>query len=446
MGVEVSDTTLFPYSAVVSIRATFPDGRVTLGTGALVGKNDVLTATHVIYQASYGGYATSIQVFPGADYNGLLGEMQSTPFGSYQSGSALAFPEEAFWDGDDSTTSRAEVSADIAIIGLTQAAGFQVGWFGLAPGNNTGMWTTEIGYPSDGTGMMQGPSYAFSNNGLWIEAYSYDGSTLLGSGSSGGPLVIQEDYLPSIIGVKSSGNSNVNYWADIDYKYEALITAINENDYLIGGSTFVKGTETKDFFLGSIFNQVIDGLSGMDTMAYTASLNQFSVFTTGNQQTNVVSKVGLNRGDTLTSIERLKFSDTSIALDIEPTENAGSVYMLYKAAFNRAPDNGGIGFWLNRIDHGLDIVTGIAQGFVDSAEFIAKYGANPTNASYVNSLYQNVLGRAGEAGGLAYWTGEMDVGRVSKAQVLVQFATLPEGAGIVAPLIANGIPYQEWLG
>lgn len=446
MAVEVSNTTLFPYSAVVSIRATFADGRVTLGTGALVGKNDVLTATHVIYQASYGGYAISIQVFPGADYNGLSGEMQSTPFGSYQSGSVLAFPEEAFRDGDDSTTSRAEVSADIAIIGLTQAAGFQVGWFGLAPGNNTGMWATEIGYPSDGTGMMQGPSYAYSNNGLWIEAYSYDGSTLLGPGSSGGPLVIQDSNHPSIIGVKSSGNRNVNYWADIDHKYESLMTAINENDHLIGGSTFVRGTETKDFFVGSASNQIIDGLSGMDTMTYAVSLSQFNVFTTGNQQTNIVSKAGHNRGDTVTNVERLKFSDTSIALDIGPTENAGSVYMLYKAAFNRAPDNGGMGFWLNRIDHGSDIVTSIAQGFVDSAEFIAKYGANPTNASYVNKIYQNVLVREGETGGLAYWIGEMDAGRASKAQALVQFATLPEGAGIVAPLIANGIPYQEWVG
>jgi hypothetical protein len=35
---------------------------------------------------------------------------------------------------------------------------------------------------------------------------------------------------------------------------------------------------------------------------------------------------------------------------------------------------------------------------------------------------------------------------VSKAQALVQFATLQEGAGIVAPLIANGIQYQEFLG
>jgi hypothetical protein len=149
---------------------------------------------------------------------------------------------------------------------------------------------------------------------------------------------------------------------------------------------------------------------------------------------------------TFIDIRRLQFTDTNVALDIGPSQNAGSVYMLYKAAFNRPSDAGGMGYWISLKDGGADIVTSIAQGFVNSAEFIGKYGSNPTNASYISNLYQNVLGRAGEAGGVAYWTGEMNAGRVSKAQALVQFATLPEGAGIVAPLIANGIQYQEWVG
>jgi hypothetical protein len=34
----------------------------------------------------------------------------------------------------------------------------------------------------------------------------------------------------------------------------------------------------------------------------------------------------------------------------------------------------------------------------------------------------------------------------SKAEVLHQFATLPEGAILVGSSIANGVVYQEWLG
>ena len=161
---------------------------------------------------------------------------------------------------------------------------------------------------------------------------------------------------------------------------------------------------------------------------------------------SVKSKADINVFSDFNNAERLDFLDINVALDVGPTENAGSVYMLYKAAFNRAPDNGGMGYWLAQKDSGADIVTSLAQGFVASKEFTDKYGTNPSNASYVDKLYQNVLGRAGESGGVAYWNQELDAGRMSKAAVLVQFATLAEGAANVASLIANGIPYTEFVG
>jgi Ca2+-binding RTX toxin-like protein len=232
-----------------------------------------------------------------------------------------------------------------------------------------------------------------------------------------------------------------------------LIGSRGSNVYTGGGNDTVNGSlhadtiftgAGNDLITGNGGNDFIDGGIGIDTAVYLGAYSQYG----GSLATGTIIDTIANRDgtDTLTNVERLKFSDINLALDIGPTENAGSVYMLYKAAFNRPSDAGGMGYWIAQKDAGANIVTSIAQGFVNSAEFIAKYGANPTNASYVNNLYQNVLGRAGEAGGVAYWTGEMDAGRVSKAQALVQFATLPEGASLVAPLIANGIQYQEWVG
>jgi hypothetical protein len=193
----------------------------------------------------------------------------------------------------------------------------------------------------------------------------------------------------------------------------------------------------------------IDGGLGLDTSIYSDKAANYSIRPLNNQAFEVKHMASNNFAhvsDTLTNVERLSFSDTNIALDIGPSQNAGSVYMLYKAAFNRAPDTVGMGYWIAEKDGGANIVTTIAQGFVNSPEFIAKYGANPSNSSYVNNLYLNVLDRPGEAEGVAYWNAEMNAGRVSKAQALVYFATLPEGAGNVAPLIANGIEYQEWVG
>ena len=447
MATEVLNTKAAPYSAIVSIRSTFADGTVTLGTGALVGKNDVLTATHVVYQPGRGGNAVSIQVTPGADFNGVTGVMESAPYGSFTGTINLSFPTETFSDGNNATTSLLEVPSDIALIGLTKAVGFDTGWYGLTPGRNlTQEWAVEVGYPGDGTGMMKGDTLAHSSNGLWIAAYAYDASTLLGAGSSGGPLYIQDGYLSSIIGVKSSGNSYVNYWADIDYKYDAIQAAMLANDNLIGGSKLTFGSTANDSFVGGGSSQLIDGLLGIDTVTYNAAISKYKILTTGNYQTNVIDVATVNRGDTLTNVERLKFADTNVALDVGPTQNAGSVYMLYKAAFNRAPDAGGMGYWLAQKDAGLNIVTNIAQSFLSTPEFIAKYGTNPSNATYIDKLYQNVLGRSGDAGGVAYWNQQLDSGIVSKAAALVAFATLPEGASNVVSLIANGIPYTEWVG
>ena len=446
MASNISDTAQYPYSAVVSIRATFADGRVSFGTGTLIGKNDVLTATHVIYSPDYGGYATSIMVSPGADFDGSRQLLKASPFGSYSSNSVIAFPNEVFTDSNHKTNSLIEVASDVAVIGLSEAVGFRTGWFGLSGEMNDINETIAIGYPSDASGMVSGNVLSHSSNGMWISAYSFDDSVLMGSGSSGGPLYLIDKSLPSIIGVKSSGNAYVNYWADIDYKFEAIQEAIHSNDQLIGGSQFIDGTPQQDRFIGKKLNLVIDGLDGIDLVSYNGQSSQAIIARTGSDVVVVVDRGRATQGDVLTNIERLKFTDTSFAFDVGPAENAGSIYMLYKAAFNRAPDPKGMGYWLAQIDGGKNIVTDIAAGFVTVPEFVAKYGTNPSNAFYVDQLYKNVLGRPGDDGGVVYWNAELDAGKRSKAEVLVQFATLPEGAALVANLIANGIPYQEWVG
>ena len=444
MATNVLDATQFPYSAVVSIRATFADGRVSYGTGSLIGKNDVLTSTHLVYRPDFGGYATSLWVYPGADFNGSRLQMGDTPFGGYLAESIVAFPERVYADSNHATNSFNEIAHDIAIIGLSHPIGFQTGWFGLSYGVNEIQYAVAIGYPGEATGMVYGDVLAHSLNGLWISAYSADGSVLMGPGSSGGPLYVLDSYLPSIIGVKSSGTSEINYWTDIDNKFDNVKTAIDSNDNLIGGSLFVEGTFRNDHFFGETTNLVIDGLAGIDRVTYVNPSSQYVAFRTGNGLIAVTNAANDNTGDILKNIERVQFTDRTIAFDVAPSENAGSLYMLYKAAFNRDPDPTGMGYWLAQVDNGKDLVTDIAAGFVRAKEFTDKYGTGSNHAFYVDQLYLNVLDRVGELEGVTYWNTELNSGKRSKAEVLVQFATLPEGAGLVAEQIASGIAYQEW--
>ena len=44
----------YPYSAVVYVVSTFAHGSVTSGSGVMVGPNDVLTASHMLYDDTRG--------------------------------------------------------------------------------------------------------------------------------------------------------------------------------------------------------------------------------------------------------------------------------------------------------------------------------------------------------------------------------------------------------
>jgi hypothetical protein len=193
----------------------------------------------------------------------------------------------------------------------------------------------------------------------------------------------------------------------------------------------------------------IDGGLGSNLSVYSDKAQNYSVtgLAGGSYEVkHATANSAPNVDDMLVNIQRLQFTDTNIALDIAPNQTAGSVYMLYQATFNRTPDAAGLGYWINAVDKGANIITNVAASFIQSPEFVAKYGSNPSNASYVDNLYQNVLHRAGESGGVAYWNQQLNTGAATKAFVLEQFATLAEGAALVAPAIVHGIAYTQWVG
>ncbi|MBN9678452.1 DUF4214 domain-containing protein [Salipiger bermudensis] len=105
-------------------------------------------------------------------------------------------------------------------------------------------------------------------------------------------------------------------------------------------------------------------------------------------------------------------------------DTANAVYRLYQATLDRAPDTGGHAAWTTRIAMNEAALEDIASGFVNSAEFQATYGALDDDG-FVELLYQNVLGRAADAGGLANWTGQLAQG-TSRAEVVLGFAESPE--------------------
>lgn len=192
-----------------------------------------------------------------------------------------------------------------------------------------------------------------------------------------------------------------------------------------------------DIIHGGAGSDRIGGGAGIDRVRLEGSLSQFSVARLADGWS--VSGQG---SDVLAGVERLLFSDTAYALDIDGL--AGGVYRLYRAALGRAPDEGGLGYWIGAGDGGVALAA-MAQGFIDSAEFAAAYGALD-NAGFVARLYANVLQRAPDDAGLAFHLDLLERGVTSRNLTLLAFSESAENQDALAGVIGNGFAYTPFLG
>jgi alpha-tubulin suppressor-like RCC1 family protein len=97
---------------------------------------------------------------------------------------------------------------------------------------------------------------------------------------------------------------------------------------------------------------------------------------------------------------------------------------LYYAALARPPDYTGLQNWSNALHNGTLTLTGAADQFAGSVEFLLHYGSLD-NTGYVQQLYRNVLGREADAPGLADWVNQLNAG-ASRGTVLVGFSESDE--------------------
>ena len=186
------------------------------------------------------------------------------------------------------------------------------------------------------------------------------------------------------------------------------------------------------------FRGAADGMGPNDTGVLEGRLEDFKIIRNG----HYTIAEGLDGSFTYTDIERLMFTQSDDVIVLAPTAAVSQAWRLYQAAFDRVPDKGGLGYWLYQQEHGTSLQA-MADRFLASPEFTAKYGASPGNADFVASLYHNVLHRDGEAAGLAYHIGNLERG-VSRADVLAGFSESPENQAAVASLIGNGFAYTPY--
>jgi serralysin len=220
------------------------------------------------------------------------------------------------------------------------------------------------------------------------------------------------------------------------------------------GADQIRGTGTHDIIHARGGDDAVYAASGNDVVYGGAGLDKVSggvgidLYVVGGLRSNATLDLSAhatygdvwielsNGWEYATDFERIGFSDQIVALDIQG--NAGDVYRLYQAAFDRTPDRPGLSSNISLMDDGLTLKQ-MSAAFVASQEFIDLYGANTTNSQFVTLLYQNVLGRGPDQAGLDGWVNVLNTGQADRAEVLIGFSESPENHGYVDPTIRNGI-------
>ena len=118
------------------------------------------------------------------------------------------------------------------------------------------------------------------------------------------------------------------------------------------------------------------------------------------------------------------------------------VVRLYFAYLLRIPDYNGLNFWIGQFRGGQPLVS-ISNAFAQSPEFVNRYGTL-NNAQFVDRVYQNVLGRAPDADGLAHWTGQLNAG-MTRGQLMVAFSESPEYRAVIANEVYVTMMYAGML-
>ena len=111
-------------------------------------------------------------------------------------------------------------------------------------------------------------------------------------------------------------------------------------------------------------------------------------------------------GDSLDAIVNRDGFDTADA----------DVLRLYRAFFRRDPEVGGANYWLGLTALGVSI-DAISAEFALSEEFNNTYGS-VNNRTYLEILYQNILGRQPDAEGFDYWLGQLNSGALDRGGVV----------------------------
>ena len=213
-------------------------------------------------------------------------------------------------------------------------------------------------------------------------------------------------------------------------------------DYLFEEADWFDGSEGDDSLQGFGGDDVLKGDGGIDSAHYRGARSDYQL-TRAEGGWHVGDRQGGRDGtDRLEGIERLRFNDGAVALDLDG--HAGTVARLVAALFGPSAlaraDLVGIGLGL--LDDGMaaDQLASLAAA---SGHFSALAGSH-ADADFVRQVYRNVTGAEADASAVAYYTGLLASGEQTQGTLALwasQTDLVAQRIDLVG-LAASGIAYD----
>jgi Ca2+-binding RTX toxin-like protein len=302
----------------------------------------------------------------------------------------------------------------------------------LAQGNSTTVDTLSTVYIAVNT-VIENAIGTFFNDTIYGEKgdntlQGWSGNDLI-FGGLGDDLIFGQDGNDELQGGLGDDNLQGGDGAD-------LMAGQDGNDRLFGqnGNDQLQGGAGLDIFKGGSGNDTLYGGSGIDQAYFTSNRSNFTQSTVG-EVTTFIDNLGFEGTDQLTSIERAYFTDYYVNLTVKNESAVSNIASsdlqqlqeLYVAFFNRVPDADGLEYWIGQFNSGQSI-NQIAESFYNSGIAFSELtgiSAGMTNTSFINVVYNNVLGRSSGADpeGLSFWTSALQSGAETKATLVASIIT-----------------------
>lgn len=188
-------------------------------------------------------------------------------------------------------------------------------------------------------------------------------------------------------------------------------------DRLVGGSgnDLLSGLGGNDMLEGGGGNDDMDGGSGIDTAVLAGPRSAAVLAHTGLSSWVVTDSSGASGVDNLVGVERLRFADVGVALDLDG--NAGIAAKILGALFGResVTVKEYVGLGLAKLDAGMSYADLVSLAL--ATPLFLQLAGSRSNTDFVKLVYKNVAGAAPTAAVLGSYVALLDNGTYTQTSL-----------------------------